>query len=313
VSQSNTSGLIDAINQANADGIDSVICLAGGEYVLTSVYADFTGLPPITTPIEILGNGAVIRRDTSMPDFRLMRVERAPFTLRNVQLQHGSINGRGGGIFNLEGTMTLDNVNFQENMAFDGAGFYTSAGDVTMQGGSLYMNTATNFGGGFVNRSTSSVFLNNVLIRQNSAPNGGGFYNQGTYVEVRNSQIDNNTADMGGGIYNYSFGQVLLLDTVLSDNDSLNFGGGVSTDSSDMRVNESCITGNVSQLGGGVFNASATSDPMDATYNWWGASDGPGGAGGGSGDSITEKILFEPFYTAALPICGGSSNPPLSP
>ena len=155
--------------------------------------------------------------------------------------------------------------------------------------------------------------MDGVLIRNNSAPGGGGFYNQGTYVEVRNSQIQDNTADTGGGIYNQTDGQVLMIDTHLSGNESLQFGGAVSTNSSDMQVNESCITGNISQLGGGIFNATFGSTPMDARFNWWGAADGPGGDGGGSGDSITGLIDFEPFYTASLPICGGAQNPPLSP
>ena len=312
VEAGNEPAFINAVLQANADGMNSVICLANSEYLFTVSYNEKeNALPLITTNITIQGNGAILRRSDSAPAFRLLRVDNASLTLDNMQLIGGNISGRGGAVYNFQGNLTLTNVTMESNSAVDGGGFYSVDGLTTMTGGAVIGSTATNFGGGFINGGTGEVYLNNVDIRQNSAPNGGGFYNRGLYVEARNSAIEFNTADTGGGIYNYSAGQVLLLDTHLNENESLNFGGAVSTDSSAMVVNESCVTGNVSQLGGGVFNASGAS--MDARYNWWGAANGPGGDGGGDGDSITGQILFEPFYTAALPICGGTDNPPLSP
>lgn len=34
---------------------------------------------------------------------------------------------------------------------------------------------------------------------------------------------------------------------------------------------------------------------VNATYNWWGASDGPSGAGNGSGDRVSENVSFYPW------------------
>ncbi len=34
---------------------------------------------------------------------------------------------------------------------------------------------------------------------------------------------------------------------------------------------------------------------LDATNNWWGANNGPGGVGAGSGDSVSEKVQYEPW------------------
>ncbi len=48
-----------------------------------------------------------------------------------------------------------------------------------------------------------------------------------------------------------------------------------------------------------VVNASA-----DATDNWWGAANGPSGAGGGSGNSISAGVPFLPFLTAPNPNAG---------
>jgi parallel beta-helix repeat protein len=41
-----------------------------------------------------------------------------------------------------------------------------------------------------------------------------------------------------------------------------------------------------------------TSGVVNATNNWWGASDGPSGIGPGSGDTVTTNVDFSPFLTA---------------
>ncbi len=45
---------------------------------------------------------------------------------------------------------------------------------------------------------------------------------------------------------------------------------------------------------GGVSNFMGGS--LDATMNWWGASDGPSGSGPGSGSPISHDVTFNPFY-----------------
>lgn len=53
---------------------------------------------------------------------------------------------------------------------------------------------------------------------------------------------------------------------------------------------------------------------VDATCNWWGATDGPSGAGGGSGDAVVGVATFVPFATAPIAqtdatSCSGESGP----
>ena len=38
---------------------------------------------------------------------------------------------------------------------------------------------------------------------------------------------------------------------------------------------------------------------VDALCNWWGAANGPSGAGPGSGDSITAGVVFQNWRTSA--------------
>ena len=44
----------------------------------------------------------------------------------------------------------------------------------------------------------------------------------------------------------------------------------------------------------GVFS-DGTTEPVNATYNYWGAPDGPSGVGPGSGDAVSENVTFEPW------------------
>jgi hypothetical protein len=48
----------------------------------------------------------------------------------------------------------------------------------------------------------------------------------------------------------------------------------------------------------GVQN-DGTTTVFDATYNWWGAADGPGGVGPGSGDAVSDYVDYDPWSTNA--------------
>jgi parallel beta-helix repeat protein len=47
-----------------------------------------------------------------------------------------------------------------------------------------------------------------------------------------------------------------------------------------------------------------TSGVVNATNNWWGASDGPSGVGSGNGDAVSTHVDFSPFLTAPNPSAG---------
>ncbi len=45
-------------------------------------------------------------------------------------------------------------------------------------------------------------------------------------------------------------------------------------------------------------------DTLNATYNYWGAANGPSGYGNGSGDKVDKNIIFEPWLTEPYPYAG---------
>ncbi|WP_374689386.1 right-handed parallel beta-helix repeat-containing protein [Promineifilum sp.] len=62
----------------------------------------------------------------------------------------------------------------------------------------------------------------------------------------------------------------------------------------DVDVNRNSIAGNVSN---GVENISTLE--VDATCNWWGAADGPGPVGPGSGDGVSADVDFTPWLASS--------------
>lgn len=129
-----------------------------------------------------------------------------------------------------------------------------------------------------------------------------------TDVEVKSNDIYNNTVFRNGTAQGVGFGVVrnttdgYIDNVVLSDNNIENNHYGVrlagnatnetlvDVDASNITVNYNDIVGNSEW--GAMNNGTNT---LDATNNWWGASDGPSGAGSGSGDAVSTGISYDPW------------------
>jgi parallel beta-helix repeat protein len=114
-----------------------------------------------------------------------------------------------------------------------------------------------------------------------------------------NAQIRNNTL-IGG---NLGISLLRSADVVIDSNivrDTVNAGSilgvGISVilSSAGVEAHNNNIEGNAS-FG---MQVDGTSGVVNATNNWWGASDGPSGAGPGSGDAVGANVNFSPVLTA---------------
>jgi parallel beta-helix repeat protein len=120
-----------------------------------------------------------------------------------------------------------------------------------------------------------------------------------------NAQIRNNTL-IGGNVgisLLRSTGVVIDSNIVRDTVDAGSIRGvGISVISSSTGVeaHDNNIEGNAS-FG---MQVDGTSGVVNATNNWWGASDGPSGGGPGSGDAVTTNVDFSPFLTAPNPAAG---------
>jgi hypothetical protein len=83
-----------------------------------------------------------------------------------------------------------------------------------------------------------------------------------------------------------------------------------NVDATQFAINQNNITGNGEY---GVRNIGVGT--ADGTCNWWGAADGPSGEGPGSGDAVSENVIYAPWLTSPAPsgACDGTPpNPPPS-
>lgn len=243
----------------------------------------------------------------------------------------------GGAIYNV-GTLHLRHSTIARNSAESGGGIYVGPnGTLRIENSVIEDNGVRDgMGGGLYNVgatliSESTISSNRVRSTVFSADRGssGGIYNDGEMV-LRSSQVSNNTAIYAGGIGNGDNGEMTIVRSTISDNTALRtddyggYGGGVNNRNF-MLIIESRIEANAgSDEGIGVDNAGALvitqsiiqhnrcltdncrglglfqfKGAVAAQRNYWGAADGPGEDGPGSGDGIVglEANAYSPFLS----------------
>ncbi|HSD84919.1 MAG TPA: hypothetical protein VLG46_13720, partial [Anaerolineae bacterium] len=155
--------------------------------------------------------------------------------------------------------------------------FSTVISGITFAGGDLIGSICPEeCGGGILLSGPARPALQNIVLRENTAWQGGGLWvDGGPEVVVVNSRIFSNSAtEMGGGIYAAT--DVRLINTLIDHNQSGITGGGLTVVGS-LNVTNGSILGNTSQSDGGGAYVSA-----GATLNY-GRWDGNTAAGSGGG------------------------------
>src|SRR6266702_4063978 len=289
-------GLIAAISAANATGGATINLAAGCTYQLTaanntSLALGSNGLPVITSPITLNGSGTTIAgNDTT---FRVLEVSgTGNLTLQGLTITGGTTGGMGGGILNLEGTLTLNHSQVSGNAAqggpmSNGGGIASGTlgtgplGTTTLNASQVNGNTTSGSAGGILNRG-GTFTLNASQVTGNTATTGpragaGGIANGGT-ATLNASQVTGNTAPggFGGGILNH--GQMTIHASIVANNTTPSDssgdqggGGGIANlnitpltgtpDSGVLTVTLSQIRGNsASGPGGGILEDGVNPD-----------------------------------------------------
>ncbi len=278
-------GLIAAVNAANASGGATIRLAAGCTYALTA--ADNTspmlggnGLPVITSRITLAGFRTTIAGNGT--SFRILLVTGSGnLTLQGLTITGGKTGAPGGGIFNLEGTLTVNHSKVTGNaseggMMSAGGGIASGTfgtgplGTTTLNFSQVTGNTTSGSAGGILNHA-GTLTLNASQVNGNTAAVGGGGIASGTggmggngssKLTVNFSQVNGNTSDGGpmagaGGIAN----------------------GGTAT------INASQVNGNTAPgaFGGGILNHGAMTVNASQVNGNAALTDGSGDQGGGGG------------------------------
>lgn len=286
--------LNEAILNANANAQVSPDCPAGsgadmivlptGTQTLTSAYTNYfgpTGLPVITSQITIEGNGATISRSKKVPEFRLIAVSSTgDLTLQNMTLGGAlSTHYVGGAVLN-HGTLTITSSIISGNTAENGGGVFNSGTLSISDSTTISKNTAKliiymgsynvgGYGGGIFN--SGILTITDSTITGNKAYEGGGMFNNAGAATIANSTISTNSAvpvkfcpskkhcylygGSGAGVLNVFGGDLTVTDNTIITGNKANSGGGLFNYSATLTIENSTVTKNSAKnYGGGVYN-----------------------------------------------------------
>lgn len=177
---------------------------------------------------------------------------------RGTTASSGSTSTLGGGIYN-KGTLLLRSCEIRNNAATTGGGIYNDGGDLSLEGGIITLNHASNGNGGGICNSGGRLKLNpywrnafvpiQATIAKNDAQNGGGIANVGGNLNANGCNIISNSAvHDGGGIFNED--QAIVTGCTIS-NSNAQWGGGIYNNHDLMNLTNSNINGNSAMFGGG--------------------------------------------------------------
>ena len=245
-----TTGSPTIIFDSQVFSTPQTITLAGTQLELS----DKTGTETITGPaagVTVSGGG----------NSRVFQVDaNVTASISGLTITGGKTTGRGGGLYNDGGKVTLTNCTISGNSAGDGGGL-DNLGTITLTNVTLSGNSASSSGGGLYSKGTAT--LTNCTVSGNfAAAKGGGVVGYGGSMMLTNCTLFGNSVGQspgfGGGLWDN--GTTTLTNCTISGNSAAGSGGGVITLSDDTTtLTNSTVSGNTAAgNGGGVVNYGST-------------------------------------------------------
>lgn len=179
--------------------------------------------------------------------------------------------------------MTLNNLTVQNGKSSEhGGGLYAERGPITLNDCVLSNNQAPNGGGGAVYVEQTAITIHNSMFTENYAQFGGAIYT-GWNAEITASTFTANVAETGGGGL-AAGGNVVVVESGFFDNvvlsSGLFSGGGAIASDGLIQITNSAFTGNSANENGGAVRGSsvevATSRFESNKADWGGAIEASG-------------------------------------
>ncbi len=182
----------------------------------------------------------------------------------------------GGGIYIWESSPILSGLTIKNNYGrYDGGGIIFSGENTspTWENSVISRNSCYYNGGGIFCCSESSLFLNNVVINENSTicdypddqPGGGGISCWNATMELNNVIITENISNnngLGGGIECGYDSEVILNNCTISYNEA-QYGGGIHNSSSLILSGTSVLNNTAFAYTGGIFMGDVSNTIFD--------------------------------------------------
>jgi hypothetical protein len=172
----------------------------------------------------------------------------------NLVIQNISLSENGGsGIFTENSSLGIENATVNQN---NGYGIYGYGGDLLSI---INAHISGNSGRGVFMYNYSYSIVEDVIIENNS---GGGMHCSFSNPDIRDVILRNNSASDGGGLYCANNSNPYLINVFITGNSVSGMGGGLYCSYiSDPYLVNTQITGNTANDNGGGIACMATSDP----------------------------------------------------
>jgi predicted outer membrane repeat protein len=282
-SDADEAALVAAVNAANDEtdhpGEDVIQLSAGCTYILESPAAGGfprSGLPVVTSPITVWGNGAVVQGPVSHYDVdNLFWVgDGGDLDLQDMTITRNRptwVSGESAAVYNRSGYLTVERVTLED---LTGEAMVASGESTTVKDSVFRDNEAVNYHGAAIS-AYSSLIVQNTLFDGNRA--------RSTDIRV---------PPAGGAVYAGTGSGVLITGSTFTGNSSERDGGAIYNNGT-MAVTRSSFTGNSSTYGGptieNLFDGSIT-----VTQSFFGSN--RGGDGGGILSLGSASVANSTFY-----------------
>lgn len=221
-----------------------------------------------------------------------------------------TINGTGANLLTIDGNLT-------SRIFKTIAGVVATINDLKLTRGNGVGSVANNSGGAIYN-DFGTLTLNNLIITQSTATNGGGIRNSGggSILNINNCVISNNTAttSSGGGMQNFSTSTVNIKNSTFVGNTSGGTtGGGGGQFNGTVRITNSTFANNTAPNGSGGGMQSNGSNQIITNSTFSGNSSGSNGGGIHRGTTNVNFFIRNSIFagnkgTAASPDITNSTN-----
>jgi hypothetical protein len=300
VTNTNDSGP-GSLRQALADANDGDTI----EFAVTATITLTSGELLADKSITISGPGAANLAVNGNAKSRVFHIASGrTVVISGLTITNAHVGAYGGGIYNEEATLTLNNCIVSDNSADYGGGIYNEAvfadATLTLNNCTISGNSVFEEGGGIYNfgfGGSAIATVNASTFTENSAGfSGGGIRNVGTSVTlvVSNSTVSGNSSYVGAGLSNEAESGTATLEvsnTTLAGNSASLFGGAIYNVRGGVADVTTRLTGTIFKTGASgenIYNSGGTVTSLGFNIS----SDDGSGFLVGPGDQIeTEPML----------------------
>ncbi|MGF1497394.1 MAG: cadherin-like domain-containing protein [Elainellaceae cyanobacterium] len=193
-------------------------------------------------------------------------------TVANSFITDNRSDGNGGGISNLNGSVTVIDSVIANNISTNtsslisgsagGGGIANLEGFVSVSGSTISGNSSAADGGGLLNFAGTISIGDSIFEGNSTSSDGGGIFSRGVGATVTNTQLIGNSASTGGGLY--VRGGLTLTDSTIANNTAQFEGGGVYVEfNGDFTAINSAIANNTPD---DIFQFNSPPTALDDVY-----------------------------------------------